>query len=75
MGETVKMWACLIVKGDQKDRILEKYCVVSPVIYFFGGKLGEVSPFPSESQPCLVLWFKIQFSTFPDREYDFLPSL
>lgn len=63
MGKIIKMWTCLLVRGDQKDRKLEEYCVVSPVIYFSWGKLGELSPFLSQSQPCLGLWFKIQFST------------
>lgn len=47
MGETIKMLACILVKGDQKDGKLEEYCVVSPVIYFLRGKSGELSPFPS----------------------------
>lgn len=63
MGEAIKMWECLLVNGDQKDRKLQECCVVSPVIYFLRGKSGQLSSFPSQSQPCLVLWFKIQFST------------
>lgn len=63
MGKIIKMWTCLLVRGDQKDRKLEEYCVVSPVIYFLRGKSGELSRFLSQSQSCLVLWFKIQFST------------